>query len=153
MGLKDRLAERKRPSTIYQLRIDDDSAARAALEAALAYRSPTGSGDSGRVAAAQAEIDACYETLTITALPPVEMEALLAAHPATDAQRGKDKTVFNPDTFVAALLAACIDSDVTEADWQEYTTKGSMSTGETNALFAAAWEINYRDPSTSLKKG
>jgi hypothetical protein len=153
MGLKDRLAARKRPSTSYSLRVDDDTAARAELAAAQQYRSPTGSSDAGRVAAAQAAVDACYEQLIITALPPVEMEALLAAHPATDAQRAKDKAVFNSDTFVAALLAACIDSDVTEADWHEYTTTGSMSTGETNALFAAAWEINYRDPSPSIPKG
>lgn len=144
MGLKDRLASRQRPSTTYRLRIDDDAAARSELAAAH---------DADSIAAAQAVVDACYETLTITALPPVEMEALLAAHPATDEQRAKDKTVFNQDTFVPALLAACIDSDVTEADWADYVSKGAMTTGEVNALFAAAWEINYRDPSPSLPFG
>jgi hypothetical protein len=145
MGLKDRLATRQRPSTTYKLRIDDDAAARTDLAAVTAAGAD--------VEEAQAQLDACYEQLIITALPPVEMEALLAAHPATDAQRAKDKTVFNQDTFVSALLAACIDSDVTESDWQEYTTKGAMTIGEINALFAAAWEINYRDPSPSLPLG
>jgi len=144
MGLKDRLAQRKLPSTTYRLRVDDDAAARTKLAAAS---------DAADVAAAQAVVDACYEDLVVTALPPVEMEALLAAHPATEAQRAKDKTVFNPDTFVPALLAACVDSDVTEADWADYTTKGAMTGGEVNALFATAWEINYRDPSPALPFG
>jgi hypothetical protein len=154
VGLKDRLADRKRPGTTYNLRIDDDAAARAELAAAKAAWSAKASSDNiGREAAAQAAVDACYEQIIITALPPVDMEALLAAHPATEDQRAKDKTVFNQDTFVPALLAACIDSDVTEADWRDYTTTGSMTIGEVNALFAVAWEINYRDPSSSIKKG
>ena len=147
MGLKDRLATRKRPSTAYALRVDDDTAARTALVTAQA------SGDPTRIAEAEAALDACYEQLTITALPPVELEELLKQHPPTDAQRAAGHTTFNPDTFVAALLAACIASDVSEAEWMEYTTKGAMTAGETNSLFNDAWDINYRVLDQNIKKG
>jgi len=148
VSLKDRLANRKRPSTTYSLRIDDDTAARAELAAAQA------AGDDARVAAAQAVVDACYEQVTITAVAPKTMEELRAAHPPTDIQRDRDKKAeWDPATFVPALLAACVDSDITEAEWAEYTTTGSLNSGEVNSLFNAAWEINYRVPDINLKKG
>lgn len=147
MGLKDRLASRKRPSTTFLLRVDDDTAARRDLATAQAL------GDDDGIADAQAAIAACHEQITITALAPVDMEALLATHPATAEQQAANKSIFNPDTFVPALLAACIDSDIDEGAWAEYTTKGSLSAGETNALFDAAWNINYRVPDSSIPKG
>jgi hypothetical protein len=146
MGLKDRLATRKRPSTTYSLRIDSDDAARAELSAAQA------ADDEERIAAARAAVEACYEQLTITALPPVELEALLAAHPPVEKDRGKK--IFDPRTFIPALFAACIKSDITtEEEWAEYTTTGAMTAGEVNELFDKAWEINYRVPSADLPKG
>lgn len=159
MGLKDRLAARTRPSTSYSLRIDSDDAARAELIAAQAV------GDEKRAAKARKAIAACYEQITIVALPPgpkpnpqpddpMDLETLRAAHPPTDEQRAKNKDVlFNPQTFVPALLAACVESDVTEAEWAEYVTSGAMSTGEVSALFNLAWEINYRVPDPTIPLG
>lgn len=154
MGLKDRLATRKRPFITHRLRIDDDTAARAELAAAQAV------GDETRTAAAQAVVEACYEQFVITALPPgprrnpqpddpINLETLLKQHPPLTDQ----KQIFNPITFVPALLAACIESEITEAEWAEYTTTGTLSTGEAMDLFNVAWEINYRVPSADLKKG
>lgn len=147
MGLKDRLATRKRPSTPYKLRIDSDDAARAELAAAQME------GDEERIALAETAVQACYEQVTITALPPVELEKLLAAHPPTDEQRAKKPPELFDSTFIPALLAVCVESDVTEDDWIEYTTTGSMSTGEVSDLFGTAWLINYRIPNPDLKKG
>jgi len=149
MGLKDRLSGRKLPSTRYSLRIDDDTAARAELLAARA------AGDDTRIALAQEAVDACYEQVAITALPPGLMEALLEEHPPTAGQRERNKAVlFNPKTFAPALFAACIDSDVTEEDWTEYLgATGPMTAGESIELFNTVWELNYRAPDPDLGKG
>lgn len=144
MSLKDRLATRKRPTITYALRIDDDTIARSELVAAQAV------GDEGRIVAAREAVEACYEQVVITALPPTELEELLEAHPPPPADQGKK--MFNPATFVPALLAACVNSDVTEEDWAEYVTAGAMTTGEVSAIFNAAWELNYRVPDPSLPK-
>lgn len=144
MGLKDRLAARQRPIATWQLRVDDDSIARSELAAAQA------DGDETRIVAAQLAIEACYERLTVTALAPVEFEALLEEHPAPAGQKQK---MFNPKTFVPALLAACVDSDVDEETWADYTTTGAMTIGEVGGLFQVAWDVNYREPSADLLKG
>lgn len=144
MGLTDRLATRKRPTTTHSLRIDDDKVARSELAAAVA------AGDEARIVAARLAVEACYEQLTLTALPPVKFETLLEDHPPPPAE--KAQKMFNPATFVPALLAACVDSDVDEATWTEYTTTGAMTIGEKAALFQAAWDINYREPSADLLK-
>lgn len=144
MGLKDRLAARKRPSTTYSLRIDSDDIAREELAAAQA------AGDETRIAQAWTAVEACYEQLTITALPPAQLEELLATHPPLEGDRSKK--IFNSATFIPALLAVCVDSDITEEDWVEYTTTGAMTAGEVGEVFNAAWEINYRVPSVDLKK-
>lgn len=144
MGLKDRLATRQRPSAPYQLRIDDDAVARAELAAAR------DAGDESRIVAAQEAVESCYEQVRITALPPSEMEALLAAHPAPES--AKVQKIFNPATFVPALLAACVESDVTEEDWSVYVTTGAMTIGEVGALFDAVWNLNYRAPDPSIPK-
>lgn len=142
MGLKDRLATRRRPTASYALRIEDDNTARAELAAARA------AGDESRVVAAQGAVEACYEQVTLTALPPVELEALIAAHPAPAGM----KKIFNPVTFIPALLAVSVDSDVTEADWAEYYVSGAMTNGEFSDLFEAVWRLNYRIPDPSVPK-
>lgn len=148
MGLKDRLATRQRPTVTYSLRIDDDTRPRSELAAAQA------DGDEGRIVAAQLAVEACYEQLTITALSPLDMEELIQAHQPTDELRKRNANVlFNPATFVPALFAACVDSDVDEESWAEYTSRGPMTPGETNSLFNAVWGVNYREPDPALPKG
>lgn len=144
MSLRDRLRARSRPTATFDLRVEDDTAARAELAAAVAE-----GGDPERVDAAQDAVDACYETLQLTALPPADMEALIAAHPATDGSGGQ----WDPATFVPALLASCVDSDVTEDEWGEYVSKGPMSVGEVRDLFDKAIAVNYRGPDPRVPKG
>jgi hypothetical protein len=144
MGLKDRLSARRRPTATYGLRIDDDTVARAELGAARA------AGDEARIVAAQEAVEACYEQVTLTALPPAELEALIAAHPPP--KESQVQKAWNPVTFIPALLAASVDSDVTEDDWAEYHRSGAMTTGEIADLFNAVWELNYRAPDPNVKK-
>lgn len=161
MGLKDRLAARKRPSAPYQLRIDDETAARAELAAAQA------ADDEPRIVAARAAVEACYEQVTVVALPPaprphpqpddpMDLETLLKKHQPTDEQRAKNKSVlFNQRTFVPALLAVCVIGDdvPSEEEWAEYTTSGTMTTGEVSDIFNAVWAINYRVPDPTIPLG
>lgn len=153
MGLKDKLAKASRATVTAQLRVGNVTAAQATLAAAQA------DGDPDRVKAATAAVGACYEPVVLTALHPAQMETLLGKHPPTDEQRERSKReqktqpMFNPDTFVPALLAASIESDMTEDDWAEYTTTGAMTAGEVADLFSKAWELNYRVPDVDLKKG
>jgi hypothetical protein len=154
MGLKDRLASRKRPSVTHRLRIDDDTAARGELAAAKL------AGDNDRAAVARAAVEACYEEFVIVALPPgprrnpqpddpIDMETLLKQHPAPD---GK-KLLFNAATFAPALLAVCVQSEISEEEWADYLTTGVLNTGEAADLFNKAWEINYHIPSADIPKG
>ena len=144
MGLKNRLAARPRPTATYALRIDDDTVPRAELAAARA------AGDEDRIVTAQTAVEACYEQVTLRALPPVELEALIAAHPPPKDQQGKK--MFNSVTFIPALLAASVESDVSEEDWVEFYTSGAMTTGEISDLFNTVWDLNYRAPDPNLPK-
>lgn len=145
MNLRERLAAAQRRTTTHPLRIEDDAAPRAELAASLAE------GDEQRVAAARSAVDACHETLTIVALAPDDWEALVAAHPPTEQQKD---AWWNPATFIPALLAECVASDVTAADWADYTTKGPMSLGEVTSLVNAALDVNHRvSDSRALGKG
>lgn len=140
MSLRQRLAQRQRPSVTFRLRIEDDTSAQAELAAAQA------SGDADRITSAQDTVNACYEPLIITALPPAEWEALIEQHPPTEEQKKQGNSWFNPVTFYPALLAACVDGDETEDEWMEYTTKGPLSLGEANALIDAVTSVNQRGP-------
>jgi hypothetical protein len=113
------------------------------------------SGDESRIVAAQLAVEECYEQVTINPLPSPELEDLRQAHLPTDEQRKRlgPGILFNPDTFVPALLAACVDSDVTEEDWYEYITTGVMTSGEINALWDVVWGLNYRPPDPTIPKG
>jgi hypothetical protein len=144
MSIRERLAARTRPRATFMLRVDDDTMVRAELTAAHA------TGDSERIATSTASLEACYEALIITALPPRDLERLLADHPPADAG---SNVQFDAQTFIPAVLAACIDGDETADDWAEYIKAGSLTTGELNALFSAVWELNYRIPDTNIKKG
>lgn len=145
MKIGDRLSSRPPVTAQYQLRVADDRETRAELAAASAE------GDETRIAAALAAVQACYEEITITALAPEVMEALQGQHPPTEEQRDRN-ALYNAATFPAALIAACVDTEDTEQEWAEYTTKGPLTPGEALDLFHACWDINYRTPDPWLPK-
>ena len=164
MGLKDRFASRQRPQETFPLRMDfgpesetaeqEFSAASAELADARTRGLPDLGALTRRVELARAKREAFYEFLTVQALPPDEFDDLIAAHPPTEEQRKKDqRSVWNHTTFVPALLAASIDSDMTAQDWAEVTSKGPVATGEVGALFQAAMQVNDRTPDPTVGKG
>lgn len=86
--------------------------------------------------------DGTAEHVTVTALPALRFDELLAEHPPTDAQRF-DGLTFDPETFVPALLAACVDGGWSAQDWVEQMRAG---TSEVVELFTTVYELNRRIP-------
>jgi len=166
MGLRDTFAARGLPHLTVPIRAvpsTELAAAEAELAAAAAdlvaaeQRGAVSTAHRRRVTAARAAVDDCYTWLTVRALPPAEMEALLAEHPAADDPAGLP---FHRATFVPALLARCVFDDpdtaapaLTEDEWVTEVAKGSSSLGEVGGLFAACWEVNDRTPDRRIPKG
>jgi hypothetical protein len=106
---------------------------------------------------AEAAVDACYETLTLRALPPARWEELSAAHPPTAAQmdrckaereqaakRGEeplDWPSYDDATFWPAALAECVDGDMTGDDWTAFLAE-HVSRGEVRGLKLAVLQVN-----------
>lgn len=170
MGLKDRFAARQRPQETFPLRMEfgpESEAAEREFNAAvleLASARERGLPDVGalqrRVDAAREKRESFYEFLVVRAMAPAEFEDLVSQHPATEEQHAKAKAedrphkpIWNPDTFIPALLAASIDSDMSGEDWAELTSKGPVAAGEVGALFNAALQVNDRTPDPTVGKG
>jgi hypothetical protein len=153
-SLRQRLATRERPSLPFRLLVDDPNEAIAALEQAQAARRQIVIRDEpdlleleqadAAVQAAQEAVDGCYVTVVLRALRPGVYEALQAAHPPTLEQATKDPPeIWNPETFRPALLAMCVESDMSEQDWAEFLD-GHVSQGERQGLYVAALAVNER---------
>lgn len=146
MLTKDRLAKGARRTNEHRLRVEDDWSARAELATAEAGK------DEDRIAAAQARLDSCYETLHLEAMPADQWDDLLTAHPPTTEQE-KRGLWCNPRTLLPAALVVCVlDSEVTEQDWADYIGKGPMAPGEAIALFDDLHELHSRSPMPLLPK-
>lgn len=161
-GIRDKLRSKQRRSVTVALAVADTGEAETALARAHADHrlASLGHGSDGHeeevtrareaVAAAQrAEAD-CYEHVTVTALPADEFEALVDAHPTRDGDAGG--VPWHTATFRPALLAACVDADMTEQDWAAYFAE-SGSVGDQVGLYNAVLEVNTRTPEPSIPKG
>ena len=158
-GRRERLLARKRPSFRYQLAVVDDTDAIAEMLAAkevldtAGYRTDDGAEQAvaaaeTRLEKARTAVEACYETVTLTAMPPVDFEKLLAK-PEYAARDGKDEK-WNQDTFPPAVFLACVDDDeLTSEEWATFTTE-NLAKGERESLFLAAVGINARWPSGAV---
>lgn len=173
MGLKDRFAARRLPRVTVPLRMDfspesdvalrEFTTADAALADAKLRHVPDLTGLERRVERARTALAPFYERLVVRALPPDEMDALIAEHPPTDEQKAKAKerggeASWNPDTFAVALLSACVSTEddpdkpvMSEQEWVE--VKPSVSSGEFRYLINTAYDINDRSPDPDLGKG
>ncbi|WP_405149430.1 hypothetical protein OG589_14500 [Sphaerisporangium sp. NBC_01403] len=159
MSLRERLLNRPRPMAAYPLRVDDDTQARKDMEQArtlLRLLQLQGeSADESAVKAAKADLAkaeaalaACYEPVTLRAMPPDDFEALIALHKPRE---GTEETSWNLDTFPQACLMACVESDLTEAEWGQ-VWKEVLSQGERGELCTAAIRVNVRVPESTLPK-
>lgn len=159
-----RLAQRKLPTLSYPLLVDDPGQATAAWQdtAAAARQimlrhdpgSPECAAAQADVDAARAAVDACYATITLTALEPAAFEQLLDAHPPTKDQADADEA-YNVDTFRPALLAVCATPRRTPGDWEQFLAS-RLSHGERQGLWVACLAINQSTrpvESVALPKG
>ncbi|MGW0731742.1 hypothetical protein [Streptomyces sp. NPDC002851] len=110
---------------------------------------------------AQIDFDAVAVELTFKALPRPILDGLIKRFPPTETQ-AEDGDTWNPETFPSALIAAAhIERDdqgnavegMSEQDAQELLD--SWAVGESNALFAAAWQTQQivRTSTVELGKG
>ncbi|MER7047953.1 hypothetical protein [Streptomyces jumonjinensis] len=159
----ERLRRRVRPRK--QLRICDDDTLRTAVTAAeksaerarfLAEAAPDDQRAARHAAKEEAalqeardELDAASDFLTFLALPRPTLEDLLGDHPPT-AKQAEDGSVFNPDTFPAALIAASSLDGMSEEEAAELLT--SWSAPDANALWEAAWQVQ-QETRIDLGKG
>jgi hypothetical protein len=155
---RDRLLARPLPSLPYPILVVDPSEARAAVEAHRSARQALLRAEEGTpayvvaeagLAEAQAAADACYETVTLTALPPADYEQLKSEHPPTAAQVAAAEAEqvrppdADPDTFVPSLLAASAGSDMTAEHWSTFLAE-HCSDGERQELRVAVLGLNER---------
>lgn len=156
--LREALAKRRVKEDIYRIPITDDTAARERVEEAKQKLLFTGIGKANddpdklqareELAAAQAELDACFHLLRLRAVPRADYEALVAAHPPTDPNSEKP---WDKDTLLPALVAACaVDSELTEEEWA--AELDSWSAGEQASLFKLAVNVNIKPVNDGLGK-
>lgn len=168
---RDRLLRRPRPSTTYRLLVDPEALepAQAALreqertERQVRLRANSTAAQkkaaAGRLDAARAAVDVCYETIVLRALPtagPLTFESIVSQHPATPEQMDKAKAERQKATqrgeelppwpqwapaVWPALLAACAEGDMTEQDWTDFLA-GNVSDGELAGLKRTVLTLN-----------
>lgn len=86
-----------------------------------AQREKTAREADAKVAEVKAEFDACFYRVEFRALKDdADMDALVNAYPATEAQKAKDpEAEIDMDAFNVAYLVACVqNSDLTEDEWR-----------------------------------
>lgn len=171
-SLRERLRARERPSLDYELPVGDVMGAQRALAAAeeahrealrRAARVSTAEDASDaeqaeaqaaveetREAVAQAKeaLDACYEHIRLTAMPPDEYEALKALHPP---RPGTDDIEYNVRTFPKAVFLACA-TELTPEEW-EPILRENLTHAERQDLFLLADAVNARLVNAALPKG
>lgn len=159
-SIRDKLRSKQRRSTVYPLAVADTSEAEhAAQQARMAYHRAVvqhETDDHPEVAAAQQRLNEaeraeaeCYEYVTVRALPADDFEALADAH---SPQNGDGESAsWHEETFRPALLAACVESDMTEDDWASFF-KEAGSYGDQSGIFTVALQVNTRTPSPSVPK-
>lgn len=154
MPLRERLAGRSRPTATYLLRIDDTTKAEEGLseaQTALLLASAEEEKAQARqdIEAAQAVLEACFEPIVMTAMPPEEFEALVDEHPPRE---GTKDEAWNIATFPQACFLACAPDEMNAEEWAAFLAD-RCSDGEQIAMFTTAIDANLRVPDPSVPKG
>ena len=95
-----------------------------------------------RIQVVEAEMAEATYDFRFRALSSKAWSDLLAAHPDPKRER-----MFAPDTFVpAAIAACCVDPEGMDDPEQAAALFESLSAGQQDELFSAAWEVNQTGP-------
>ncbi|WP_175258412.1 hypothetical protein [Streptomyces lunaelactis] len=159
----ERLRSRTRPQS--KLRVCDDDDLRQHVEDAeqtaqrarfFAEASPDDEPAAQRAAdaetaaeTARAELDDASDFLTFLALPRPVLEELIAEHPPTEKQEAEG-SVFNPDTFPAALISAASFDGMSRDEAAELLA--TWSAPDANSLWEASWQVQ-QESRVDLGKG
>lgn len=158
MGLRERLRNRPRPTTRCLVAVEDTDAAEQELAeatAALQLQLFAGAAEESeavtaarqRVEDARAALNACFETIVFTAMPPEDFETLLDAHPP----RPDTDEEWNDATFPLACFLACAPDVFTAEEWQEWL-RVNVNDGERIRLTSTAIRANTRVLDTNIPK-
>ncbi|WP_067967533.1 hypothetical protein [Nocardiopsis trehalosi] len=164
MGARDRLRARKRPHANYRFQVEDPTSAEKALAVvqeqyrAALLKAKDGERDADvkrlakKVEAAREKVDACFEEITLRAMAPKDLEALIAAHPPR--KDHEDDDAWNTETFPRALFLECVEgvADMSAADWEAFLDE-NCSEGERGELLLTAQVVNVRAPGSQVPKG
>jgi hypothetical protein len=91
---------------------------------------------------------------TITALPPRKWEQLISEHPPVEKDHQWNVKTFRPAVCVACIVAPEGEAPFTLTEWNELVREGgSLSSGEEDAIFLAALQLNTRAVHISTGKG
>ncbi|MGW3121355.1 hypothetical protein ACWDBW_30100 [Streptomyces sp. NPDC001107] len=116
---------------------DDERATRSADEAAAALET------------VRAELDDVSDFLTFLALPRPVLEDLIAEHPPTE-QQADEGSLFNPETFPPALIAAASFDGMSQDEAAELLA--TWSAPDAGLLWEAAWSVQ-QESRVELGKG
>lgn len=158
---QERLLRRKLPTVVHHLRAAEpaeEQAARTAVAEARERLQRTLFRVDDDAAAAIAEVEgaleaarsvlaACYEPVTIQALPPEEFEEVAADHPA----RPDEDEAFNLDTLCPELFYLGVQGKLTREQWENEIVP-QLGRGEWMGLQSAAMNINGRLSDGSIPK-
>jgi len=80
--------------------------------------------------------------IKLKAIGSEEYDLLVAKHKPTPKQKNEGRQ-YNPDTFIPALLSACLEEpQLTAAQVDQIFKSGAWSTGELNTLVGEAINLN-----------
>ena len=149
----DRLDGKKRTVVPYKVRVDDTTAALAATQEAgnallLALGTEREAEAREALTVAQAELEACFATIPLTAMDPDQFEALVADHPPRE---GTKDEAWDADTLPRATFFACVPAG-RPTEWWEAWLKKTCSNAEQVNMFNAAVIANVRMVSPHLPK-
>lgn len=155
-SLREQLLGRPRPTLQCPIAVADTAAAeRAATEAQaeLQLLVLTGEADAAaearqRLQEAKTALEACFQPVTLTALPPDEFEALADAHPPRE---GTDDEAWNVDTFPRACFLACAPTDLSTQEWETFLSE-RVNDGERARLYGTALAVNVRTVDPTVPK-
>lgn len=100
--------------------------------------------------AALAERDECYYRIELQALDPADYDALVAAHPPKEGQKGSHDIL---EMRYPLIAASVVDGDVTGEEWRAEHESGRWTDAEINALAIKCEIINNQAPDFSSPKG
>ncbi len=154
MGLRERLDGKKRPTLPYKVRVEDTTAAEAALgeaqaELVLALGTEREAAAQQTVKTALAALGACFEPIVFTAMDPEAFEALVAEHPP---RPDTEDESWNADTLPRETFLRCAPPVYTAEEWLVWIAR-TCNRAERVELFNAAVAVNVRTVSPTLPKG